>query len=88
MKTLASALVLVLFSATGAFAVQLRNEDSGRYDLRIDSGISTLSTFVNSNTTMKACDDTCSIEVMGVGTIEASGDETVVIQDGELSIED
>ena len=37
---------------------------------------------------MKACDATCEIEVVGVGTIEASGDETVVIEDGELSIED
>lgn len=88
MKTLAAAFFLVLFSATSSLAVQLRNEDGGRYDLRIDSGISTLSTFINSNTTMKACDDTCEIEVVGVGTIEASGDETVVIEDGELSIED
>lgn len=88
MKTLTSTLALILLSATSSLAVDIRNEDGGRYDLRIDSGISTLSTFISSNTTMKACDDSCSIEVEGVGTIEASGDDVVVIEEGQLSIED
>ena len=90
MKVLFSALGLVLLMATSSFAyVELVNEDSFSHDIVIEDGISTFNTSINSSTRTRACNsDTCTITVEGIGSIEASGDVVVVIDDGELFIKD
>jgi hypothetical protein len=77
--------VLVLSCAASAWAVDLRNEDSRRYEVKIHS-VGTTNTSIESNTTqMSVCSD-CEIEVVGVGKVKASGSETVVIKDGSLEV--
>jgi len=77
--------VLAVLIATGVGAVDLKNEDSSSYDLKIHDGPTTTSSSIEGNTTKVSICSDCKIEVVGVGTIEASGDDVVVIKNGELS---
>ena len=73
----------LLFVANG-FAVDLRNEDGRRYEVKIHSGATTLNTWIDENTTSPSICSDCEIEVEGVGRIKAKGAEKVVIKDGKL----
>jgi hypothetical protein len=76
---------LVALAAGTAAAVDLKNEDSKRYEVRISqegSGATLETSIDGSSTTASVCDE-CIIEVVGVGKISASGGETVVIRDGK-----
>ena len=78
----------VLLVCGAVAAVDLKNEDSRSYNIKVKEGPATTSSSIDGNTTrLTICSD-CSIQVEGVGSIEASGDEVVVIKDGKLSIED
>ena len=72
------------FAATAA-AVDLKNEDSKKYDVKVEVGASTTSTSIEGNTTKVSICSDCKITVVGVGTVEASGSDVVVIKNGELS---
>lgn len=66
-------------------AVSLQNKDNKSYDIKV-KGSSTMSTSISSGTTKSSiCSSSCTIEVEGVGSIEASGSDRVVIKDGKLS---
>ena len=79
-----SMLVLLLVSSISS-AVSLQNKDSKSYDLKV-KGNSTMSTSISGGTTKGSiCSSSCTIEVDGVGSIEASGSDRVVIKDGKLS---
>lgn len=78
---------VVLLMVSGVFAVDLKNEDSSSYEIKIHDGPSTTSTSIEGNTTRVSICSDCTIEVVGVGTVEASGDAVVVIKNGELSVE-
>lgn len=75
----------VLGIAGTAAAVDLKNEDSKKYDVKVEVGASTTSTSVEGNTTKVSICSDCKITVVGVGTVEASGSDVVVIKDGKLS---
>lgn len=78
-----------MFMLGGCFvwAVDLKNEDSSSYELKIHDGPTTTHSSIDGNTTRTSICSDCKIEVVGVGTIEASGDDVVIIKDGKLSVE-
>ena len=71
-----------------ASATDLINKDSESYDIAVNSGGGTSRTSISGKTTKSGvCSSsasTCKIEVEGVGEIEVSGSEDVIIKDGEL----
>ena len=71
-------------SAGAAHAASLQNKDSQSYDIRV-TGSSTMSTSIGGGVIKNGiCSSSCKIEVKGVGTIEASGSDKIVIQNGKL----
>lgn len=75
----------VLFVSTHASAVSLQNKDNKSYNIRV-TGSSTMSTSINGGVVKNnICSSQCTIEVDGVGSIDASGSDRVVIEDGRLS---
>ena len=76
--------VLLLLSAS-IFAVDLKNEDSQRYEVKIYEGSDTLNTWIDGNTTSPSICSDCEIEVVGAGRINVKGSEKVVIKDGKLT---
>ncbi len=79
-----SAGVLLLLAAS-VCAVDLKNEDGTRYEVKIHEGSTTLNTWIDANTTSSSICSDCEIEVVGVGRIKVKGSEKVVIKDGKLS---
>lgn len=71
--------------SASAAAVDLKNEDSRKYEVKVEEGASTTSTSIEGNTTKVSICSDCKITVVGVGTVEASGSDVVVIKDGKLS---
>ena len=84
-KPMTALFAAMLLLVANAFAVDLRNEDGRRYEVKIHSGSSTLNTWIDANTTSPSVCSECEIEVEGVGRIKAKGSEKVVIKDGKLS---
>jgi hypothetical protein len=85
LKRMIAFVAAMLFLIANVFAVDLRNEDGRRYEVKIHSGATTLNTWIDANSTsLSVCSD-CEIEVEGVGKIKARGSESVVIKDGKLS---
>jgi hypothetical protein len=83
MRNLLIALVLV---SSFAQAVSLQNKDSKSYNIKVKGSSSTMSTSINSGTTKGSiCSSSCTIIVDGVGEIDASGSDRVVIKNGKLS---
>jgi hypothetical protein len=86
LQTLTAACAALLLLLTAAvYPVDLKNEDSQRYEVKIHTGSSTLNTSIDGNNTQQNVCSECEIEVVGVGTIKAKGSATVVIKDGKLS---
>lgn len=78
-------MVAMLLISSISQAVSLQNKDNKSYDIKV-KGSSTMSTSISSGTTKSSiCSSSCTIEVEGVGSIEASGSDRVVIKDGKLS---
>ena len=78
-------LAVLLLLAASIFAVDLKNEDSTRYEVKVYDGGGTLNTWIDGNTTSASICSDCEIEVVGVGKIKAKGSEKVIIKDGKLS---
>ena len=77
----------ILMVSVMAFSVDLVNKDSKTYNIKIKSSSSTTSTSISGNTTkMNVCSD-CTIVVEGVGEIEASDSDEIIIKDGKLTKE-
>ncbi len=85
MKAVALAAAATL-AATLAWGVDLKNEDSSAYELKIKDGAATTSSSIEANTTRVSICSDCTIEVVGVGEIAAAGDQVVLIKDGALTI--
>ena len=82
---IAKSLMVTLLLAANILAVELRNEDNRRYEVKIHDGATTTNTWIDGNTTdANICSD-CEIEVVGIGSIKVKGSEKVVIKDGKLS---
>ena len=81
----AIASAVVLFSSA-AFAVDLQNQDGKKYDVKITQGATATSTSIEANTTVSNIfTGAGTVEVVGVGSVQASGDEVVVIKDGKVT---
>ena len=76
---------VMLVAATQANAVSLQNKDSSSYNIRV-VGSSTMTGSINGGVVKNGiCRSDCTIEVDGVGAIDASGSDRVVIKNGQLS---
>ncbi len=86
-KVLALSIVSLLFSAP-ALATDLTNKDSKKYEVKV-ADVGTLNTSIESNTTSPSiCRGSCTVTVVGVGSIKITGKEKViVIKNGSLSLE-
>jgi len=87
MKKVLIIVSVLIFSVCNVLAVDLVNQDSKKYEVKVHSGASTTNTSIESNTTQISICSECKIEVVGVGEIEASGSVKVIIKDGKLSKE-
>ena len=81
-------LAAALFTAP-ALAGSLINKDSTNYDIAINCGSGTSKTSISGGTTksgiLRSSASSCEVEVDGVGEIEVSGSDDVVIKNGKLS---
>lgn len=68
-------------------AVDLKNEDSKTYKVGIHERSFTTWTSVSGGTTLYGVCPECRIEVVGLGTVRASGADVVIIRDGALDIQ-
>lgn len=84
-RRIANSLIVTLLLAVGIFAVDLRNEDGVRYEVKVHDGPTTLNTSIDGNSTVVNICSSCEIEVVGVAKIKVKGSETIVIKDGKLS---
>lgn len=78
------------FLALPAGATSLTKKDSERYDIAVSSGGGTMKTSISGGTTKSGvCPSSatrCTIEVDGVGEVEVSGSDDVVIRNGDLEV--
>jgi hypothetical protein len=79
-------MVTSLFLCSAVLAADLINKDSKSYEVKIHDVGTTHSSIEGNTTKVSICSD-CKIEVVGVGTIKASGSDKIVIKDGSLSKE-
>ncbi len=86
MKKCVAVFILVSFICMPAFAVDLVNKDSQKYEVKIHDVGTTNSSIEGNTTKVSVCSD-CEIEVVGVGSMKASGSEKIIIKDGKLSKE-
>lgn len=77
----------LLFAASPAKAVDLKNEDSRSYIVGIHERSFTTWTSVSGGTTLYNICPECRVEVVGLGKVYASGEDIVVIKDGALDIQ-
>lgn len=76
---------LLFATAISTHAASLHNKDSRSYDIHV-KGTSIVRTSIASGTVKNnICSSFCTITVDGVGKIDATGSERVVIKDGRLS---
>jgi hypothetical protein len=85
-RTISAFVMLTLWSIV-VLGVDLRNEDNTRYEVKIHDGPSTLNTSIDGNSTQANLCSSCTIEVVGVGSIKVTGSTRVVIKDGKLTKE-
>lgn len=83
--------VALLSPLSPAVATDLVNKDSATYAIAVTSGVSTMKTSIAGKTVkMGVCASTaarCVVTVEGVGEIEVTGADDVVIKNGRLSKE-
>lgn len=81
--------LLSLALASVAQATDLINKDSVTYEIAVTSGVSTMKTTIAGRTVKIGVCATaarrCVVTVVGVGEIEVSGGDDVIIRDGKLS---
>ena len=85
MRTVTLALVALMASSSAVFAVSLQNKDSKSYNIRVKGSSSTMSTSISGGTVKGNICSSCKITVDGVGSIDASGSDKVIIKNGKLS---
>ena len=86
-KTLLVTGVTLFAAGLTLSAVDLKNEDSKTYQVKVHEGASTTNTSIGGNTTKYNITSDGKVEVVGAGTIKASGDAVIVIKDGGVSIQ-
>lgn len=85
MKKLMLALGIVLLSSTNALAVELTNKDSQAYTVKVtEEGSQTQEVFLEPGATQEVCKANCQIEIDGIGSINATGTETITIENSAI----
>lgn len=80
--------LLLVLSTTPSFAVDLINKDQKSYDVEITTLDGTTKTTIAGQTVKNnICSGKCEIEVKGVGTINASTQDKIIIQNGQIKRE-
>lgn len=80
-------LSLTGFLPTLLSAVDLKNEDSKTYEVKVHEGASTTHTSVSGGSTRVNLTKEGTVEVIGAGSFRASGVTRVIIRDGRLIFE-
>ncbi len=83
-KRFATIFAALLLCAANILAVDLKNEDGVRYEVKIHDGPTTLNTSIDGNSTVANICSSCEIEVVGVGRIKVQNPDRLVIKDGKL----
>lgn len=79
------AVLSVLALVPAAQAVDVLNEDGRDYDvIVVENGVENVFTLFSGGSEEDVC-ASCTISIDGVGSIEASGKETIVISGGKLA---
>lgn len=85
MNKLLLTLTFLLLGAPSAIAVDLVNRDSKSYEVRVTSNGKSFDTSIDAATVINnICSSSCRIEVKGVDSIQATQNQTVVIENGSL----
>lgn len=83
----AGAAAIALTLSTGAFAVDVVNEDAEAHQLSVNiNGMESL-VDVPANSTLKGVCEKCSLSLDGEESYEVAGDQTAMIKDGKLQIQ-
>lgn len=84
MKKLIVACGIVLLSSTSVLAVDLTNKDEEAYTVKITEGSNTEEISLEPGATETVCDSPCQIDVDGIGSINATGTETITIENSTI----
>jgi len=78
--------IVLLAAAPMALAVDLQNEDNKAYAVKIHTSSGTTTTSIEAGTTVSGIySGDGEIEIEGVGTIKAGGNDVVVIKNGKIT---
>lgn len=80
------ALGIVLLSSTNVLAVELANKDNQAYAIKVTQGSETQEISLEPGATQEVCNANCQIEIDGVGSINATGTETLSIENGAIVV--
>jgi hypothetical protein len=88
MKKFFAVTIVGLLTSAPAFATDLTNKDSQKYEVKVQN-VGTLNTSIDSSTTsVDICSQSCTVQVVGVGSVKITGKEkAVVIEGGKLRLE-
>ncbi|PKN55586.1 MAG: hypothetical protein CVU56_20585 [Deltaproteobacteria bacterium HGW-Deltaproteobacteria-14] len=79
------AMIALAASATAVSAIELRNEDSQAYTVRVTSAAMSQNIRLGPRAaSLVVCTKTCRFHVAGVGQVKASGDDVVSIRAHKL----
>jgi hypothetical protein len=88
MKKIFAVTIVGLLNSAPAFATDLTNKDSQKYEVKVQN-VGTLNTSIDSSTTsVGICSQSCTVQVVGVGSVKVTGKEkAIVIEGGKLRLE-
>jgi len=79
------ALLALTFAASAAHAIELRNEDTQAYTVRVSTGKTSQNLRMPARSaSIVVCVDTCHFQIRGGGHVKASGDDVISIRDRKL----
>lgn len=80
------ALGIVLLSSTNVLAVELANKDNQAYTVKVTEGTQTQEISLEPGATQEVCKGQCQIDIDGIGSINATGTETLSIENGAIVV--
>ncbi|TNF32062.1 MAG: hypothetical protein EP329_11285 [Deltaproteobacteria bacterium] len=79
------ALLVLIFAAAAAHAIELRNEDTRAYTVRVSTGKTSQELRMAARSaSIVVCVSTCHFRLRGGGQVKASGDDVISIRDQKL----
>jgi hypothetical protein len=80
------ALGIVLLSSTNVLAVELANKDDKAYTVKVTEGTQTQEISLEAGAKQEVCKAECQIDIDGLGSINATGTETLSIEKGAIVV--